>query len=86
MVFPFNQWQEKSQPLVHVDIGFLADDVGESATNTFNGGQSEHDLLFPIDVSVEHTQNVLKLFVRYQRLPKKKKKPSISDNQEVEGS
>lgn len=54
------------EPLVHVDISLLADDVGQAATDTFNGGKSEHYLLLPVYVGVQHTQYVLELLVRHQ--------------------
>lgn len=60
--------ERQSIPLVHVDIGFLADNVGQSPSNTLDGGKSKHNLLLAIDVGVEHTQNVLELLVCYQRL------------------
>ena len=56
------------EPLVHVDIGFLADDVGETAADTVDRGQRKHDFLLPIDVRVLHTKNVLEFFISYQRL------------------
>ena len=61
---------KKKRPFVHVDIGFLADDVGETATNTLDGSEGKHDLLLSIDVGVEHTKNVLKLLVCNKRLQK----------------
>ena len=65
----FKTWRdEKKWPFVHVDIGFLADDIGESATNTLDGSEGKHDLLLPIDVGVEHTKNVLKFLVCNKRL------------------
>lgn len=45
-------------PLVEVDIGLLADQVGVSATDTLDLGQGVHDLLFAIDVGVQKTQNL----------------------------
>lgn len=58
----------RKAPLVHVDVGLFADDIGQTAANTFDGGHGEHYLLLAIDVGVEHSQNVLELFVRNQRL------------------
>lgn len=55
-------------PLVHVDVGLLADDVGVAAADTLDGGEREHDLLLAIDVGVEQTQDVLELLPRDQRL------------------
>lgn len=60
--------REKREPFVHVDIGFLANNVGETATDTFNGSEGEHYLLFAIHVRVQYTKNVLKVLVRHQRL------------------
>jgi len=56
-------------PLVHVDVGLLADDVGEAAADTLDGGHREHDLLLPIHVGVQQTQDVLEVLTRDQRLP-----------------
>ena len=58
-------------PFVHVNIGFFADHVGQTPSNTFDGSKSEHNLLLSIDVCVEHTQYVLEIFVRYQRLKRR---------------
>jgi hypothetical protein len=55
-------------PLVHVDVGLLADDVGEAAPNTLYGGHGEHDLLLPIHVGVQQTQNMLEVLAGDQRL------------------
>lgn len=68
-----NSKTRKGIPLVHVDIGFLADDVGETPSNTFDGSKSEHDLLLPVNICIKHTQNVLEIFVRYQRLNRRSK-------------
>jgi hypothetical protein len=46
-------------PLVQVDIGLFADQVGVTPTNTLNLGEGEHDLSATLDVGVEQTQNVL---------------------------
>lgn len=59
---------KKHKPFVHVNVGFLTNDVGETATDTFDGGKGEHDLLLAIDIGVQNTKNVLKILVRYQRL------------------
>lgn len=48
-----------SIPLVQVDIGFLADQVGVAATDTLDSGQGIHDLLLAIDVGVEKTEDEL---------------------------
>merc|ERR1719219_3123534 len=54
--------REFSGTLGHVDVSFLADDVRESSTTTFDTRHSEHDLTTAINVRVHHTKNVLKLF------------------------
>ena len=46
-------------PLIQIDIGFLADDVGVSSTNTLDLSQGVHDLALSIDVGVQQTENVL---------------------------
>ena len=56
-----------TSPLVHVDISLLANNVSETPSNTLDGGQSKHNLLLSINVGVQYTQNVLKVFVRHQR-------------------
>lgn len=58
---------ELTGTLVQVNVGLLADDVGESAANTFDGGESEHDLSVTVDVRVHHTKNVLESFGNNQR-------------------
>ena len=47
------------EPLVQIDVGLLADDVGVPPTNTFDLGQCVHDLARSIDVGVQQTENVL---------------------------
>jgi len=47
--------------LVKVDIGFLANQVGVSATYTFDFGEGIHDFLLSINVGVEETQDELKV-------------------------
>lgn len=51
-------------PLLQIDIGLLADNVGESATDTTNLGQSVHDLDLSINVGVEETQDVVEVLRR----------------------
>ena len=46
-------------PLVQIDVGLLADDVGVPSTNTFDLSQGVHDLALSIDVCVQQTENVL---------------------------
>jgi hypothetical protein len=60
--------REREEPLVHVDVGLLADDVGEAAADTFDGGESEHYLLLSVHVRIEDTQYVLELLIGHQRL------------------
>jgi hypothetical protein len=56
------------KPLVHINISLFTANVSKSSSNTLDGSHCEHDFLLPIDVCVQHTQNVLKFFVRHQRL------------------
>lgn len=58
----------KTKPLIHVDVGFLADDVRKTATNTLDRGQGEHNLLLAVHICVLNSENVLKLLICYQRL------------------
>jgi len=51
-----------SGALRHINVGLFANDVGKSATASFDTGHSEHDLTTAINVRVHHTKNVLKLF------------------------
>lgn len=46
-------------PLVQIDIGLLADQVGVSATDTLDLGQGIHNLLLAIDVGVQKTQDLV---------------------------
>ena len=46
-------------PLVEVDIGLLADQVGITTANTLDLSQGVHDLALSIDVGIEETQDVL---------------------------
>jgi len=43
-------------PLVEIDVGFLAHEVGVAAADTLDFGHGVHDLLFSIDVGVEKTE------------------------------
>jgi hypothetical protein len=65
-------------PLVHVDVGLLADDVGEAAPDTLDWGHGEHDLLLPIHVGVQQTQDMLEVLPGDQRL-----RPQTSRSQET---
>jgi hypothetical protein len=46
-------------PLVQVDIGLLADQVGITTTDTLDFRQGVHDLLLAIDVGVQKTQDLI---------------------------
>ena len=46
-------------PLVQIDVGLLADDVGVSSTDTLDLSQGVHDLALSIDIGVQQTENVL---------------------------
>lgn len=48
-----------NSPLVHVDIGLLADQVRVTTSDTLDLGKGVHDLATTLDVGVEQTQNVL---------------------------
>lgn len=45
-------------PLVQIDIGLLADQVGVSAADTLDLGQGVHNLLLSVDIGVEKTENL----------------------------
>lgn len=45
----------------HVNVAGLADQIGETTTNTLDSGQSVHDLLPSVNVGVANTQNVLEV-------------------------
>lgn len=57
-------------PFLEVDLSLFTDDVRESSSKTLDGGHGVHDVLFAINVSVQHTQNVLKVVGCDQRLQK----------------
>ena len=48
-------------PLVEIDIGLLADQVGVAATDTLDLGQGVHDLLLAVNIGVEQTQDELEV-------------------------
>jgi len=60
---------EFTSPLVQVNIGFLADQVGITTSNALDFGETVHDLLLAFHVRVEETQDVLKgrFFIRDER-------------------
>jgi hypothetical protein len=39
-------------PFVKINIRLLADQIGVTATNTFDFCQGEHDFAFPIDIGI----------------------------------
>jgi hypothetical protein len=67
-------WTVSNVPLAEVDIGLLADQVGVTATDTLDLGQSVHDLLLAVNVGVEQTQNELevRLLAGHERCNRKK--------------
>ena len=65
-------------PFLEVNLSLLADDVGEPSSKTLDGGHSIHDVLLAINVSVQHTQNVLKVVGGDQRLQKHRQGSAIS--------
>ena len=48
-------------PLVEIDIGLLADQVGVTATDTLDLRQGVHDFAFTVDIGVKQTENVLQI-------------------------
>ena len=48
-------------PLVEINIGLLANQVGVTASNTLNLGQGDHNLLLAVNIGVEQTQDVLEV-------------------------
>lgn len=78
--------KKETVPFVHVDVSFLANEIGETATNTFDGSESEHDLLFSIYVGVQNTQYVLEILVRYQRLRISKQKKIKNKKNSITGN
>lgn len=59
---PGSHKRSKSVPFVHVNISLFADKVGITTTNTLDVSHGVHDFFFTINVGVEETQNVLKVF------------------------
>ena len=58
---------ELAGALVDVDLGLLADEVGEAAAEALDLGQGEDDVSLTLNVGVEDTQNVLELLGLHQR-------------------
>lgn len=50
-----------SIPLVKINIGLLADQVGVATAYALDFGQGIHDFLFAINVGVEQTQDELEV-------------------------
>ena len=48
-------------PLVQVDVGFLAHQVGVAASHALYLRQGVHDLLLAVDVGVEETKDELEV-------------------------
>lgn len=46
-------------PLVEINIGLLADQVGVATTNTLDFSQSIHDLALSVNIGIQETENVL---------------------------
>lgn len=53
--------EPENVPLVEVNIGLLADQVGVTATDTLDLGQGVHNLLLAVNIGVEQTQDVLEV-------------------------
>jgi len=49
---------ELSSTSVEVDVGDLADEVGESSTDTLDDSKGEHNLDLTVNIGVLHSQNV----------------------------
>jgi hypothetical protein len=54
----FSPFNGNAIPLVQVDIGLLADQVGVTTSDTLDSGQGVHDLLFALNVCVKETQDL----------------------------
>ena len=48
-------------PLVEIDIGFFADKIGVSASDTLYLGESVHDFLLAVDIGIEETKDELEV-------------------------
>jgi len=46
---------------VHIDFGFLANQIRESATNTRDFGEGKDDITLSFNIGIQNTQNVLEL-------------------------
>jgi len=58
---------ELSSPLRHGDVSLLQYNVSVPATNTFDGGQGEHNIGLSLNVSIQDTENMLKVRRHHQR-------------------
>jgi hypothetical protein len=58
---------EFSGTLVNINFCLFANQVGESASKTLDLGQAEDDISLTLNVSIEDTENVLKLGSLHQR-------------------
>ena len=59
----------RSAPLLDVDVGLLAADVGKAAAHALDRRHGERDLLLAVHVRGQHTQNVREVRrVHYQTL------------------
>ena len=65
-------------PFLEVNLSLFANDVRESSSKTLDGGHSIHDVLLAINVSVQHTQNMLKVVGGDQRLQKHRQESAKS--------
>jgi len=54
-------FSDLSGSLVEIDLSLLEDDVGESSTNTFDGGKSEHDFLGSLNIGILDSENMSEL-------------------------
>lgn len=49
----------QSIPLVQINIGLLAHQVGVTTTDTLDSGQGVHNLLLSVDIGIEETEDEL---------------------------
>lgn len=60
-ILRFEACHLKDLPFVEIHIGFLADQVGVTASHTLDFSQGVHDLLLAIDVGVKETEDKLEV-------------------------
>lgn len=53
----------KDVPLVKINASALADQVGETTSNTLDSGEGVSDLVLTINVGVEDTKDVLEIVI-----------------------